>query len=268
MGKLTTGKSISWPAGTRATRVRRIWFDRIASAPAGLRLEELASHLQATYPKAQRWARFFGYPILDGRREKGVDWTRVDWSLRDSEIARRLDVSRERARQVRRSMGAGLCAARATAERFAAFISANFDTLQARTVAQTLEMSSLDLAWSVARRIMRAAGVKPFRAVKKWADLDWRLPNRDLASILQLDPRRLATIRANLKVGPAHWSAFRGGTVTDPDYRKALANARKAMGRRNTANEKIALRSTTPSKSKRSGGKPAKRPRKPRQNRS
>lgn len=262
MGKLTSGKSISWPVGTRVTRVRRIWFDRIAAAPAGLRLEELASQLHTTYPKAQRWARFFGYPILDGRREKGVDWTQVDWSLRDSEIARRFDVSRERARQVRSSMGAGLCAARATAERFAAFISANFDVLQGRTVAQAVQRSSLDLAWSVARRIMRAAGVKPFRAVKKWADLDWRLPNRDLASILQLDPRRLATIRANLKVGPARWSAYRGQSITDPEYRKALTHARKAMGRRDTAKERGSP-STTASSSGRAPGKPAKRLRKP-----
>ncbi len=259
MGKLTSGKSISWPAGTRVTRVRRIWFDRIASAPAGLRLEELAAHMHTSYPKAQRWGRFFGYPILDGRREKGVDWTQVDWSLRDSEIARRLNVSRERARQVRSSMGAGLCAARATSEQFAAFISANFDALQGRTVTEAVELSSLDLAWSVARRIMRAAGVKPFRAVKKWADLDWRLPNRDLASILQFDPRRLATIRANLKVGPARWSALRGETITNTEYRQALANARKAMGRRDAANEKVSPRATPRSKTPKSGGKPAKR---------
>lgn len=260
MGKSTTAKNIAWPAGTRVTRVRRSWFERLGSAPAGLRLEELASQLHTSYPKAQRWARFFGYPILDGRRENGLDWTQVDWSLRDSEIARQSGVSRERARQVRRSIGAGLCGARAAAEQFAAFVSANFQPLQGQTVAHAVRRSSLDLPWSVARRILRAARVKPFRAVKKWTDLDWRLPNRDLASIVRLDPRRVATIRANLKVGPARWVAGREQTLTDPEYRKALAQARKAKARGNAGNAQAPPSPTAGKHPVRSGDKSA-RPR-------
>ncbi len=232
MGKLNIENLVAWPQGVRATRIRRSWFERIAALPPSLSLDELADRLQTSYPKAQRWAHFFGYAILDGRRERAADWAGVDWSLRDAEIARQLGVSRERARQVRLSSRAGLCAERAVADQFASFVAANGEQLGGVTVAGSIELSRLDVPWSVARRILRAAEIDPFRAAKKWGELDWRLPNRDLAIIFGLDARRVAGIRAHLKVGPALWDVSGARTINDPKYRAALAKARKVSQRK------------------------------------
>ena len=142
-------------------------------------------------------------------------------------IARRLGVSRERARQVRRATGAGPCAERAVVEDFADFVQANLKQVQGLRVATAVSLSGVPVPWNVARRVLRSAGVAPYRPAQKWADLDWRLPNRDLAALCNLDPRRVAGIRAYLNVGPALWNASGGRSIEDPAYAVALGRAQE-----------------------------------------
>lgn len=87
---------------TKFTAIQRLWRDRLAATEPGLSISELASRFGASYPTVQRWAAFFAYAIHDGRgRSSTADWENVDWGQTNIDIARRLDVSRERVRQVR-----------------------------------------------------------------------------------------------------------------------------------------------------------------------
>jgi hypothetical protein len=96
-------KCPSWPAGKQESRTRRSWYDRIRSLPQGLTIEQISSELGVSRPNAQYWAHFFGYRITDTRcRNGGIEkWDGVDWSMRDTDIAHQLGVSKERVRQVR-----------------------------------------------------------------------------------------------------------------------------------------------------------------------
>jgi transposase len=85
----------------------------------GLTAGQLARRLGVSILTARKWAAQFDYHLPSSRLgsprgwrkppEKRAahnpPWVNVDWSLMDVEIARRLGVSRERVRQVRRDLG-------------------------------------------------------------------------------------------------------------------------------------------------------------------
>src|SRR5258708_757959 len=104
------GHGLTWPAGLKHTQNRDRWYERFAALQPGLNLQEIVEQLQETYASVYRWADLFSYPFPDLRRLGRVaadDWERIDWQLRDAEIARDLGVSRERVRQVRAARGIG-----------------------------------------------------------------------------------------------------------------------------------------------------------------
>ena len=86
---------------------QRFWRDRFAAVEPGLTLQELQRRFGVTYGTVHRWVVYFGYPITDLRADapSWVDWTRVDWRQPNAAIARALNVSRERVRQVRLGTG-------------------------------------------------------------------------------------------------------------------------------------------------------------------
>jgi len=98
---------VRWPPGLSRTPARLLWFGRLSALPPGLDLASLARAFRAAKPTVHKWAHLFDYPLNDSRRRAGPRerWDAVDWTQRDSEIARELGVSRERVRQVRQSRG-------------------------------------------------------------------------------------------------------------------------------------------------------------------
>lgn len=184
-------------------------------------LAEIALRLDEPYHTVYRWAQFFRYPFPDRRSFKPsvVDWNKVEWELRDAEIARQLGVSRERVRQVRKKRG--ICAPQTPARRFAAFVAANSQQLATMTVQEAMVAAHEKIGLQAARRVLRAAGIKPARK-KQSPPFDWRIPNRDLASIWGVTSHYVAMLRRRLGVGPANWNLRGGAIVKSSPYKKLL----------------------------------------------
>src|SRR6185437_6180558 len=162
------------------------WFEKFSQLKPGLNLQEIATELNEAYASVYRWADLFQYPFPDLRREGRIsneDWDKVDWCLRDAQIARALNISRERVRQVRASRGIGPSAHRALVQRFSKWVASNRERLHGLPVYEVLKMFGCDLSQQVARRLLRAHNIKPHDPASRWRGIDWHLPNRDLASI-------------------------------------------------------------------------------------
>ena len=103
LSKTSSAKGLAWPSGLGQTEVRRQWHRRLSQLPSGLSLREMAKRLGEQYASIAFWARQFNYPFTKLRRgrKSPIDWDKVDWSLKNSQLARALKVSGERVRQVR-----------------------------------------------------------------------------------------------------------------------------------------------------------------------
>jgi hypothetical protein len=208
------------------TATRDRWFQRFSQLKPGLNLQEIAHELNEAYASVYRWADLFQYPFPDLRREGRVSsdaWELVDWCQRDAEIARKLDISRERVRQVRAARGVGPSAHRALVHRFSRWINTNRERLHGMPVYEVLKIFGCDLSQQVARRLLRAHGIKSHDPASRWRGIDWRLPNRDLARIWSTSAKYIANIRARLEVGPAHWDAKNSRIEQIVEYQQALA---------------------------------------------
>ena len=191
-----------------------------------MNLQEISAEFSQPYASVYRWADMFQYQFPDLRRAgrvTGDAWKKADWSLRDAEIARSLGISRERVRQVRAARGIGPSAHRASVERFCKWIAANSERLNGLPVLDVLKLFGSDLSVQVARRLLRAQGVKPHDSTCRWRILDWRLPNRDLGRIWSTSAKYIANIRARLGVGPAAWDAKNSKIELTVEYQQALA---------------------------------------------
>lgn len=88
----------------------RSWPALIKSLPKGLTFTQVAKRLRAPYSVARYGIHRYNYKAMDGRHEcqlagRKVVPENIDWSLSNVEIARKLLVSRERIRVVRRGLG-------------------------------------------------------------------------------------------------------------------------------------------------------------------
>lgn len=165
-------------------------------------------------------------------RRSGRDWSNVDWSLRNAEIARRMGVSDERVRVVRETTGAGPPAP-TDAERFRAFVAANKPALRGLTAHEAMAAAEVRLNPTTASEILRAAGVRPARKPGVGSVLanvgDWRLPSPDIARLWGLAVATVNTYRSRRRKPPPLWSVQSPRTFTDPEYLKAVtAEERKA----------------------------------------
>lgn len=235
---MSGGNFLDWPAGLKHTATRDRWFERFSQLPPGMNLQQIAVQLNEAYASVYRWADLFHYSFPDLRREGRVsrdDWSSVDWCKRDAEIARLLDISRERVRQVRASRGIGPSAHRARVHQFSKWVIAHRERLNGLPVYEVLKMFGCDLSQQVARRLLRAHNVKPHDPASRWRGIDWRLPNRDLALIWDTSAKYVANIRARLRVGPAQWDAKSSKIAENVQYQQALAQEMiKSRGNRRT----------------------------------
>lgn len=88
----------------------RSWPEIIKRLPKGLTFKQVAQRLRAPYSVCRYAIHRYGYKALDGRHYcqlavRKVVPEKIDWSMTNVEIARKLLVSRERIRIVRRGLG-------------------------------------------------------------------------------------------------------------------------------------------------------------------
>jgi hypothetical protein len=225
---------LSWPRGIKQTAIRTSWYEKVSRLPVGLNLEQAAAALKEPYGAVRRWAVLFGYKFPDRRRSVSIEqWNGVDWSRRDADIARELGVTRECVRLVRKSRGIGPSAAQAAIRNVEQFISTNRDRLHGLLVEDVIRHIGTDLPYHVVRRVLRDQGVRPHEPRSPLREINWKLPNRDLAQIWGTSARYVANLRARLKVGPAKWNARRRDISRSTEYGAAIARERqKAQAQR------------------------------------
>ncbi|MCL5945237.1 MAG: hypothetical protein M1472_00085 [Planctomycetes bacterium] len=83
---------------------------KFARLPPGLNVKQIARRLNITCDQAGRFSHKLGYKFQPLKRHGPIKvspkrWQQVDWKLWDAEIARQLNISRERVRQVRHQLG-------------------------------------------------------------------------------------------------------------------------------------------------------------------
>lgn len=231
----------SWPRGLKQTAIRKEWFERISRLAPGMDVEKAARVLRQPYGAVRRWGVLFGYRFPDRRRSVSKEqWAAVDWTKRDADIARELGVTRECVRLVRRARGMGPSAAQATTRELEHFIQVNRERLHGLLVEDVISQSGTTLAYHVVRRILRENDVEPHEPQSPLRNIDWRLPNRDLARIWGASPRYIANLRARLGVGPANWNARRREIERNPKYAALVAQERnKAQSNRRNKSKPV-----------------------------
>jgi len=221
---------LKWPTKLKHTAIRDRWFKKFAGLKPGLSLQQAAKKLRQSYTSVYRWAQMFGYDFPDLRRQGRVSdnaWDDVNWSLRDAEIARELDVSRERVRQVRTERKMGPSAHRLRVQKLGRWIKSNQKKLNGVAVSQVIQEFGGNVSLQVARRLLRNEGVEPHDPGSRWRGVDWRLPNRELARLWNASPKYVANIRARLKVGPAQFKLPARATPGSLTFKKALSEEQK-----------------------------------------
>jgi hypothetical protein len=219
---------LTWPESLKMTAIRKAWFEKIAKLSPGLDLAQAVRTLREPYGAVRRWAVLFGYEFPDRRRTVSPQqWGRVDWSRRDADIARLLGVTRECVRLVRKSKGVGPSSAQNAIRELEQFVASHRDRLHGLLVEDVSNHSGTDLPYHVVRRVLRDNEVRPHEPHSPLRDINWRLPNRDLAAIWGTSARYVANLRARLRVGPSRWSARRPDIGRSSEYTAALTRERQ-----------------------------------------
>lgn len=219
---------LKWPESLKPTAIRRSWFEKICKLPAGLDLNEAARALKEPYGAVRRWAVMFGYQFPDRRRTVSPQqWSKVDWARRDADIARSLGVTRECVRLVRKAKGVGPSAAQKAIRDLEHFVAIQRDRLHGLLVEDVVRHSGTDLPYHVVRRVLRDHEVEAHEPHSPLREINWKLPNRDLATVWGTSARYIANLRARLRVGPSKWNARRRDIGRSAEYNTALTRERQ-----------------------------------------
>ncbi|HEY2589122.1 MAG TPA: hypothetical protein VGI81_25490 [Tepidisphaeraceae bacterium] len=236
---------LKWPETLKPTAIRRNWFEKISKLSPGLDLNEAAKALREPYGAVRRWAVLFGYQFPDRRRTvTPQQWSKVDWSRRDADIARTLGVTRECVRLVRKSKGVGPSSAQRAIRDFEHYVAAQRERLHGLLVEDVIRHSGTDLPYHVVRRVLRDQEVQAHEPHSPLREINWKLPNRDLAAVWGTSARYIANLRARLDIGPSKWNARRRDIGRSSEYNTALTKEKQraqAERRRNKANVRQAV---------------------------
>jgi hypothetical protein len=142
----------------RKTSARVHWHGALSSAPPGLSIRELAQRLGEAYPTVSFWAKTFGYPYksVPRGRKTSIDWDRVDWDRRNSDLARELGVTGERVRQMRAELR--LPPAPRVSEggmRFRQFVHENGPRLKDWSIREMISLSGASISTATAHVILQ-----------------------------------------------------------------------------------------------------------------
>lgn len=101
-----------WADSNNFSCVRKFdrWRQRVAALPPGLTMDGVREHFGCSSQRVYQLAHLYGYELTKVKRGRTLkvtpkQWDAVDWTQRDVDIARRLNISRERVRQVRNLKG-------------------------------------------------------------------------------------------------------------------------------------------------------------------
>ena len=153
-----TPRKLIWPAGLRVTVLRRQWFDRFSALPPGLSLKQIEERLGESYASVALWAKCFGYPAtkLPRGRKSLTNWDAVDWSKKNCDIAREMNVSGERVRQIREARHLPPTQRLSDAgQRFRQYIAANRRRLQKWSIRQIIVQSGANISTATAHTILK-----------------------------------------------------------------------------------------------------------------
>lgn len=92
------------------TKKKDKWLPKLQSLPPGLNAREAAQRIGVSEVYVRTLLRQYGYEPARGNYGWNAKipiktWKKVNWSMRDCDIARELKVTRERVRQMRLSCG-------------------------------------------------------------------------------------------------------------------------------------------------------------------
>lgn len=178
-------------------------------------------------PRKPRWR---------GRRDRSF-WDDVDWTLPTSVLAKQKNVSRQAVAYARiiRDIPAPPPVRRDTpGTRFREYVEGRRDELHGELVKDVVAASGQAVSWQTAKRVLREAGVRPAEPGRRseLRQVNWELPNRDLADIWGVGVQVVTNARHLWNMGPAKWDARRRDTDSNPAYKSAIRKERQKAGKR------------------------------------
>jgi hypothetical protein len=192
-----------------------------------------------------------------------IDYSGVDWTMRDATIAAALGCTRANIGRKRRSLGLPPNPRpRSEPQRLgelSRWVIANAEfaaILPAARIAKAFgaAIGSVDGARKLAGTPAGAPWIRGFPA----GGMNWELPDLDLARIWGSDSRRVGAMRRRHGAGPSRWIERDERNASDAAYRKAVAREREAAmdRRRLLAMANRALDQAEQDKSKERRGRP------------
>ncbi len=164
MAASKNGKLLPWPARLRHTAMRAAWHRRLSAVEGGLSIRELSDRLGDAYPTVSFWAKVFKYParrVPRGRKSE-IEWSAVDWSRKNSELARELGVSGERVRQMRQQLKLPPAPRRSEGGiEFRRFVTKNARRLHLWSIREMISISGADISTATAHVILQQSKTTP-----------------------------------------------------------------------------------------------------------
>ena len=171
------------------------------------------------------------------RRAYLAKWSKMDWSKQNSELADEMGLSQERIRQIRQQLGAPNPTHpnrwRKTAQALQ-WAKDNLDKFKGLSGAELEREYGLSRHWQSGPLYLL---LKPFLREKRkhpWVQIDFRLPNRDLALIWRLPPNLVSKHRLMKQRQPPTWRCKPGrgdiqfsGRAQVQAYRRAVKAAER-----------------------------------------
>ncbi len=173
--------------------------------------------------------------LVRGRDLDHSVWGRVDWTQSDARIAKRLGVTKNFVNSKRKDLGLP-CATyekRATREQFRRFLKGRPKQAKETNIDELIRLSKLDLTTSSAYRIARSLKFRGTRKNKSrysdfWKQLNWHLPDSDLAEIWGVERGNIQSKRRSLGKDRPMWSRAEWSTSSVYQQTKGQEEARAA----------------------------------------
>lgn len=185
-----------------------------------------------------------------------AEWSKVDWSKQNCELAVEMGLTGERIRQIRQQLGAPQPThpniKRVTRQAFQ-WAKDNLDKLKGLTWAELQRKYGFGDYWQSSPL---HSFLKPFLREKSkhpWAQIDFRLPNRDLALIWRLPPNLVSKQRLKKQIPPPTWRCKPGSGAIEFSGRGQL----QAYQRTVKAEERKAARYFAQAAERKAGGRAA-----------
>jgi hypothetical protein len=148
------------------------------------------------------------------RQQRREQWEHLDWRLTNNDLSRQMNVSQERARQMRRALGkpdstlrsSGIrqqdVLKRAEALKRAAALLPQFRGMQVRDAAKLLG-TSLAKQTAVRRFLDREGALQRWRGKHPWHLMNFQLPSAALARIWGISRTVISIHRTRHGIGPS-----------------------------------------------------------------